>query len=169
MVKACIGVWIKACIEVRVFVMKIVWWMIWRKERRCEWREWGVLGILGDVRGWCEMWWRMMKRVWWREWREERSESVRSAEEGWGWRWWGWGCREIGYYPKLGAHQYEFLIHQYEFLAHYDKNLALYGGLFPYIFTIFRPYMFIDISYYSLYRIIKKKCLNYYFSIIYTI
>ena len=112
-------------------------------------------------------------------------------------QWWGWGCREIGYYPKLGAHQYEFLIHQYEilahydknlahydknlahydknlahqyeFLAHYDKNLALYGGLFPYIFTIFRPYMFIDISYYSLYRIIKKKCLNYYFSIIYTI
>ena len=101
--------------------------------------------------------------------------------------WWGWGCREIGYYPKLGAHYKPItsplrahydknlahydkkLAHQYEFLAHYDKNLALYGGLFPYIFTIFRPYMFIDISYYSLYRIIKKKCLNYYFSIIYTI
>ena len=33
---------------------------------------------------------------------------------------------ELGYYPKLGAHQHEILIHQYEILVHQHENLAYY-------------------------------------------
>lgn len=31
---------------------------------------------------------------------------------------------EIGYYPKLGAHQHEILVHQYEILAHQHENFS---------------------------------------------
>ena len=36
-------------------------------------------------------------------WYEEHDEEVVWMQ------WWGWGCREIGYYPKLGALYYEIL------------------------------------------------------------
>ena len=83
--------------EVRVFVMKKVWWMMSNNVidnvndmmkdmmMKCEWRERCDVGMLRDVRVAHEMWWWMMKRVWWRERNEERSEDVKELWGG------GWG------------------------------------------------------------------------------
>ena len=69
---------------------------------------------------------------WWRECDEENEmkrgvKMWKSGEEVVGVGWWGWRCREIGYYPKLGAHYNENLAHYNENLAHYNENLAPYN------------------------------------------
>ena len=68
---------------------------------------------------------------------------------------------------SLRAEQLRFIgiNEKYEsvFLAKTQNRYTIFGIIFISI------YVFIDISYYSLYRIIKKRCLTYYFSIIYII
>ena len=79
---------------------------------------------------------------WWRECDEENEmkrgvKMLKSSEEVVGVGWWGWRCREIGYYPKLGAHYNDILAHYNEILAHHKHK---YNDILTTIIMIFYPY-----------------------------